>query len=54
MTAAVASFRVAKALVRNPGSRDHVHDMTWRHSQRFDWTGQQLMDLGLMEPGQWF
>ncbi len=54
LTAAVASFRVAKALVRNPGSRDHVHDMTWRHSQRFDWTGQQLMDLGLMEPGQWF
>ena len=54
LTAAVASFRVAKALVRNPGSREQVRDMTWRNSHRFDWTSQQLMDLGLMEPGQWF
>lgn len=54
LTAAIASFRVAKALVRNPGSRDEIRDMTWRHSHRFEWSGQQLMDLGLMEPGQWF
>ncbi|MFC0200808.1 glycosyltransferase family 2 protein [Paracoccus rhizosphaerae] len=54
LTAVVASFRVAKALVTNPGSRDHVRDLAWRNSCRFDWTGQQLMDLGLMEPGQWF
>ena len=39
---------------RNPGSREQVRDMTWRNSHRFDWTSQQLMDLGLMEPGQWF
>lgn len=54
LTAAIASFRVAKALATNPGSRDQVRDMTWRNSQAFDWSGQQLMDLGLMEPGQWF
>ncbi|MFD1483082.1 glycosyltransferase family 2 protein [Paracoccus nototheniae] len=54
LTAAIASFRVAKALATNPGSRDQVGDMTWRNSHPFDWTGQQLMDLGLMEPGQWF
>lgn len=54
LTAAVASFRVAKALTRNPGSRDVVRDFTWRHSQAFEWRAQQLMDLGLMEPGQWF
>ncbi|MGZ3216094.1 glycosyltransferase family 2 protein [Paracoccus sp. T5] len=54
LTAAIASFRVAKALTTNPGSRDSIHDMTWRNSCRFDWNSQQLMELGLMEPGQWF
>ncbi len=54
LTAVVASFRVAKALVGNPGSRDEVRDLRWRNSVRFDWSSQQLMELGLMEPGQWF
>lgn len=54
MTAAVMSFRVAKALMRNPGSRNAVRGFTWRNSTRFTWRAQQLMDLGLMEPGQWF
>lgn len=54
LTAAIASFRVAKALMTNPGSRDGIRDMTWRNSCRFEWNSQQLMDLGLMEPGQWF
>ncbi len=54
LTAAVASFRVAKALTRNPGSRGHINSFTWRNSQPFRWNSQQLMDFGLMEPGQWF
>ena len=54
LTAAVASFRVAKALATNPGSRDRVGEMAWRNSERFLWNSQQLLDLGLMEPGQWF
>lgn len=54
LTAAVASFRVAKALARNPGSREHLRDFTWRNSVRFRWESSQLMELGLMEPGQWF
>lgn len=54
LTAAIVSFRVAKALVANPGSRDMIGGFTWRNSHRFDWSAQQLMDLGLMEPGQWF
>ncbi|WBU65013.1 hypothetical protein [Paracoccus aerodenitrificans] len=54
LTAAVASFRVAKALVNNPGSRDEIPGFTWRNSCRFEWRAQQLMDLGLMEPGQWY
>ncbi|MGA0613663.1 glycosyltransferase family 2 protein [Paracoccus sp. KR1-242] len=54
LTAAVASFRVAKALARNPGSRQQIETFAWRNSQPFRWQSQQLMDFGLMEPGQWF
>lgn len=54
LTAAIASFRVAKALVTNAGSRDAIGGFMWRNSHRFEWNAQQLMDLGLMEPGQWF
>lgn len=54
LTAAVASFRTAKALKSNPGSTFAIPGFTWHGSVRFDWTSQQLMDLGLMEPGQWF
>ncbi|WP_134678903.1 hypothetical protein [Paracoccus ravus] len=54
LTAAVASFRAAKALARNPGSRRQIQTFAWRNSHPFRWHSQQLMDLGLMEPGQWF
>ncbi len=54
MTACVASFRAAKALATNPGSRAAIRGFRWDGSIRFDWRAQQLMDLGLMEPGQWF
>ncbi len=54
ITLAVTSFRTAKALKRNPGSRWAIQDFRWRHSEPFRWRSQQLMDLGLMEPGQWF
>ncbi|MCB6178292.1 glycosyltransferase family 2 protein [Rhodobacter sp. Har01] len=54
LTAAVGSFRTAKALRTNPGSRFDIPTFRWRNSVPFDWHSQQLMDLGLMEPGQWF
>jgi len=54
LSAAVCSFRAAKALRANPGSAAAARDFRWRNSGRFDWRSQQLMDLGLMEPGQWF
>lgn len=54
LTAAVASFRVAKALARNPGSREQIRNFTWRNSEPFRWSSHQLMERGLMEPGQWF
>ncbi|WP_372890784.1 glycosyltransferase family 2 protein [Rhodosalinus sp.] len=54
LTAAVASFRTAKALRANPGSRDAIASFRWRNSVPFEWHSRQLLDLGLMEPGQWF
>lgn len=53
-TAAVCSFRTAKALRTNPGSRSAIQTFRWQNSVPFEWNSQQLMDLGLIEPGQWF
>jgi len=54
ITATICSFRVAKALKRNPGSRYEIDSFRWHKSTPFKWHSQQLLDLGLMEPGQWF
>ncbi len=53
-TAAVASFRTARALMALPGPHAAIDRFIWMHSRRFDWRAQQLMEAGLMEPGQWF
>ncbi|MFV1493941.1 hypothetical protein VWX97_01620 [Phaeobacter sp. JH18-32] len=54
LTAAICSFRTAKALKRNPGSSFEIDSFRWHNSAPFDWHSRQLLDLGLMEPGQWF
>lgn len=54
LTAAVASFRTAKALRSHPGARAAIDDFRWEHATQFDWRPDQLLNLGLMEPGQWF
>lgn len=54
LTAAVCSFRTAKALKSNPGSTFDIKSFLWHKSAPFEWHSRQLMDLGLMEPGQWF
>ncbi|MBI1173311.1 hypothetical protein GC209_18135 [bacterium] len=54
ITTAVASFRTAKALKTNAGSKFAIQTFRWHNSTPFAWHSQQLMDLGLMEPGQWF
>jgi len=54
LTATIASFRVAKALKRNPGSTYDIATFRWHNSVPFEWSSRQLLDLGLMEPGQWF
>jgi hypothetical protein len=54
LTTAVCSFRTAKALKSNAGSMYDIRSFRWHNSIPFEWHSQQLMDLGLMEPGQWF
>lgn len=54
ITTAIASFRTAKALRSNAGSRFDITTFRWHNTVPFEWHSQQLMDLGLMEPGQWF
>lgn len=54
LTTAVCSFRTAKALKANPASSFAIRDFRWPNSVAFQWRAQQLLDLGLMEPGQWF
>ena len=54
LTAAIASFRTAKALKRNPGSTFDIPTFKWHNSECFEWHSRQFLDLGLMEPGQWF
>lgn len=54
LTATICSFRTAKALRTNPGSRFEIETFQWHNSAKFAWHSQQLLDLGLMEPGQWF
>ncbi len=54
ITAALGSFRTAKALKRNPVSSAEIKTFRWHNSAPFEWHSQQLLDLGLMEPGQWF
>ena len=54
ITAAICSFRTAKALKSNPGSTFDIHNFKWHNSEPFEWHSRQLLDLGLMEPGQWF
>ncbi len=54
ITAALVSFRTAKALKRNPVSAAEISTFHWHNSAPFTWHSQQLLDLGLMEPGQWF
>lgn len=54
LTAAVLTFRTAKALKRNPGSAFEIETFRWHNSVPFEWHSRQLLDLGLMESGQWF
>lgn len=53
-TAAILSFRTVRALLGNPASARGVEGFVWEGTQRCAWRSEQLMQLGFMEPGQWF
>lgn len=53
-TVATCSFRAAKYLRFNPESRKEVRNFMWERSLKFDHNSEQLMNLGMIEPGQWF
>jgi hypothetical protein len=53
-TAAILSFRAAKSLATNPGSSPLIDSFLWSQSERCAWQSGQLLELGMMEPGQWF
>ncbi len=54
LTAAVVSFRMARRLRTDPRTGADIHSFLWRNSAQFSWHPDQLLELGLMEPGQWF
>ena len=54
LTAAICSFRTGEALKRNPGWTYDIDTFGWHNSTPFEWQSRQLLDLGLMEPAQWF
>ncbi len=54
LTCAIASFRTGKSLRRNPGSAAVIDSFMWGQSIPFEWRSKQLMELGMIEPGQWF
>ncbi|MEL6233943.1 MAG: hypothetical protein AAFR46_06010 [Pseudomonadota bacterium] len=53
-TAAILSFRVARAVSMGPSSADGLDGFVWEGTRRCAWQSSQLVDLGFMEQGQWF
>lgn len=53
VTATICSFRAAKSLRTNPGSAEEIDSFKWHNSEKFAWNSRQLLNMGLMEPGQW-
>ncbi len=53
-SATVTSIRAYRYLSEQLGEDRSLHDLEYPGSAPYAGTGQQFMDLGLMEPGQWF
>ena len=53
-TGAVMSLRRTWRIMAHPGFTDVAGDLIWQGSTPFEWTSQQLLELGIIEPGQWF
>jgi hypothetical protein len=53
-TMAVMSFRAARALLADPDFAQTRPDFRWAMTREWDWSSDQLLNLGVIEPGQWF
>ncbi|MEM6932201.1 MAG: hypothetical protein AAF526_01310 [Pseudomonadota bacterium] len=53
-TGAVMSLRRTRHLFASPEFVDVQERLFWPGSHKFEWTSAQLLDLGMIEPGQWF
>ena len=53
-TGAVMTLRRAWRIMAHAGFTDVAGDLIWQGSERFDWTSRQLLEFGMIEPGQWF
>lgn len=53
-TGAVMTLRRTRALLNNPGFAGVRERLHWAGSRRFVWSSAQLLELGMIEPGQWF
>ncbi|MEM7239372.1 MAG: hypothetical protein AAF501_16320 [Pseudomonadota bacterium] len=53
-TGAVMSLRRTRHLFAAPEFVDVQDRLFWPGSVRFEWTSEQLLNLGMIEPGQWF
>ena len=47
-------LRRAYRILAHPGFTDVAGDLIWQGSTPFEWTSRQLLELGMIEPGQWF
>lgn len=53
-TGAVMTLRRAARIMAHPAFPDSAHHLFWAGSERFNWSSDQLLQLGMIEPGQWF
>ncbi|MEM1160770.1 MAG: hypothetical protein AAGJ28_07535 [Pseudomonadota bacterium] len=53
-TGAVMSLRRSARIMAHPNFPDVAHSLIWAGTTKWDWTSRQLLELGMIEPGQWF
>lgn len=53
-TAAMMTLRRSRRIMAHPQFHTVRGKLIWAGSERFDWTSRQLLELGMIEPGQWF
>ena len=53
-TAAMMSLRRARRIMAHPRFHEVRGKLIWSGSEPFAWNSQQLLELGMIEPGQWF